>query len=359
MWGNTNFQYSAKGLLAKTVFDGTAQEPSWDIKMGEWTKEDLETNSISANIAASVMDHVQSLTISSILPPKDSQLSANATMRIWRTETNVREEITEPFDEDNRILKPIYFTETIKLGSNNTFTFQQQITYDPELEEYTGATSTFSGGGFSMSFVALRSKGYIFDAGWKQSTDEEKLNPSNLRFAYSKTISKKELWDKQLNFSTGINTSLSFDLQRYTYSTFTFGFNATFGINRFLDISIATSSENREMYRYFHDMKLPFFSLPIDPSAEKENNFFLDLLNSFRFDDDVLRRRSGFKLKAFTLKLLHHLGDWDATLSMTLSPYLDARQYKFNNEISFMVQWQPVTEIKSELYSNKEVLSMK
>jgi hypothetical protein len=361
MWANTNFQYAVKGLLAKSVFDGTAQDPSWDIEMGDWIKEDLDTNSVSANIAASVMDLVQSFTLSAILPPKDSQLSASATMRIWITETSVREDIVEPFDEEARIRKPIYFTETIKMGRKNIFTFQQLFTYDPELEEYTSVTSTLSGLGFSASFGASRTRSYYFDAGWKQSTDDEQLNPSSLRFSYSKTFSKKELWDKQLSFSTSFNTALSFDLQRYTYSSFTFGLNTTMSISRFIDVSLAANSENRELYRYFHNLGLPFFTLPIEPPVEKERNFFLDLLNSFRFDDNDLRRRSGFKLKSFTLRLLHHLGDWDATLSMTLSPYLDAttRSYKFNNEVSFLVQWKPITEIKSELYYNKEVLTLK
>jgi hypothetical protein len=49
-----------------------------------------------------------------------------------------------------------------------------------------------------------------------------------------------------------------------------------------------------------------------------------------------------FKLKSFKLALTHYMGDWNAKLGMTLSPYLDQTahpyQYKFNNEVSFLVQ---------------------
>ncbi|MDR3302830.1 MAG: LPS-assembly protein LptD [Treponema sp.] len=360
IWSATNFQYSLKGLLSQTVFDGTAAEPSWETKKGEWTKEDIDTHKVTANFAASVMDHVQSLTVGGVLPPKDALLSTNATMRIWLTETNVHEDILEPFDTEKRTLNPIYFTETIKLGTNAP-TFQQQFTYDPEIKEYTSVTSNLTWGGFTSSFAALRTKGYYFDAGWQLSSDTEKLNPSTLKFAYTKSVTKKELFNKNLSFTLGFNTSMTFDLQRYTYSRFDFGLNATIVISRFFDFTMSSTSENREMYRYFHGMDLPFFHLPIDTPEAKENNFFLDLVNSFRFDDDDRRRRSGFKLKTFAFKLVHHLGDWDATLAITLSPYQDTvtRMYKFNNEVSFLIQWIPITEIKSEFYYNKEVLTKK
>jgi hypothetical protein len=86
---------------------------------------------------------------------------------------------------------------------------------------------------------------------------------------------------------------------------------------------------------------------------------FVDLFNSFRFDSEQLRRESGFKLKSFNLALTHYLGDWTAKFGITLSPYLDTTtpnrpQYKFNNEISILVQWIPITEVKTDVYYNKE-----
>jgi hypothetical protein len=63
------------------------------------------------------------------------------------------------------------------------------------------------------------------------------------------------------------------------------------------------------------------------------------------------RKSSGFKLKSFGLDMVHHLGDWDATLGINLAPEFDtaALRYKFNTEISFVVQWKPIKEFKSEI----------
>ena len=133
----------------------------------------------------------------------------------------------------------------------------------------------------------------------------------------------------------------------------------TLGISSFLDISLNTTSENAVVFRYFQN--LPFFDLPVELPGEQ--NCLVDLFNSFRFDDDTLRRSSGFKLKSFRLNLVHHLGDWNAKLGITLSPHLDQSEsrpvYKFNNEISFLIQWVPISEIKTEITANKDKIVFK
>jgi hypothetical protein len=359
IWGATTFQYTVRGLLGKNVFNGTATDPSWEWKAGEWTKDDLSANTLSANLAASILDKNQNLTLSAILPPEDWNLSANAVFRIWRTETNLRASLTE------EKINPFYITETLKLGASDQIKLEQQITWEPEHEEYTNLTTSFIWSSFAASFAASRSKIYNFKplVGWELSSEEERLNPTSLKFSYSQTLKKTELWDKRLSFSVGINSSLNFDLQRYTYSSLNFGLNFTLGINKFLDIELSSLSSNSVIYRYVQGLNLPLFPLDIG-EVPGETNFFIDLFNSFRFDNDDLRRSSGFKLKSFKLKLIHHLGDWDASLGMSLSPYLDRSGnappvYKFNSEISFLVQWIPIAEIRSEFAMNKDHWTMK
>jgi hypothetical protein len=59
-------------------------------------------------------------------------------------------------------------------------------------------------------------------------------------------------------------------------------------------------------------------------------------------------------MKNLNLSLVHHLGDWDATLDVKLTPYLDTPgtgappTYRFNTEIAFTVRWIPISEIKTE-----------
>jgi hypothetical protein len=355
MWGNSNLQYTLKGLLARTIFTGTGDAPSWDMEYGEWITEKVDTHQAAMTIAASILDNVQTLTITTDLWPKVPVLGGNATFKAWISTTNINTKITNPWEAETRKFEPVNITETIGFGTTYPFQFQQQVSYDPELEDYTNINSSISWIGLTASFTAIRSRTYTLESiGWVQSTDPEILNPRQFQLAYRNTFKKESLWNKRLSFSFNINTSLSLDLQRYTNSQLSFTFGFTLGITNFLEVSLGATSQNAVVFRYFQN--LPFFDLPRELPGEQ--NFLVDLFNSFRFDNEDLRKSSGFKLKSFNLSLVHHLGDWNAVLKITLAPYLDQTvspyQYKFNNELSFLVQWVPISEIKADVYHTKE-----
>jgi hypothetical protein len=163
------------------------------------------------------------------------------------------------------------------------------------------------------------------------------------------------LWGGRLQFSVNTNASLNFNLQEYTKSNFSFSLGFTLGINNFLDLSFSANSDNNYIYRYFRNF--PFFNdadiyIPDGP----QNNAFLDLVNSFRFDNDSLRRSSGYKMKGFHINAKHYLGDWTAELDWTMSPELSSgNRFEINNKVSFSVKWIPISEIKSEITYNKNL----
>jgi hypothetical protein len=257
---------------------------------------------------------------------------------------------------------------TGKLSFGKWGSFQQYIVYDydpheekPEdkINEITTLTSTFNIlDALTIAYTATRHSGYVLEnTGWVQSNEEPTLKNRDVSISFSKSYTKQPFWKKRLSFTVNNTTSLLLDLQRYTNSTLTFNLGFSMNITNFLDLSLSSTTTNSVVFRYLQD--LPFFSLSREFPEGEQNNFFIDLLNSFRFDDDSKRRSSGFKLKTFTFSATHHLGDWDAALGITLSPYLDQENqpysYKFNNEISFTVKWVPVSDIKTEIdYRDKQ-----
>ncbi|MDR2535958.1 MAG: LPS-assembly protein LptD [Treponema sp.] len=359
LWENLLFQYTLGGQLIKNEFNGTAQDPSWQMKWGEWIKEDLSAHQLSASFSTLIRDYSQSLTINTDLPPKDAAIGANATIRAWISQTNIQHSILNPWEHEKRKFQPLTITETITFGpGTKPFRFEQSLAIDPELGEFTNLLSSLSWSGISASFSAVRSLTYTLESnGWVQSKDPEKLNPRQFQLGYTGSFKKDALWNKRLSLSFDLRSNLSLDLQRYTNSNFTFSLGFTLAVTRLLNFSVSASSENKVLFRYFQSL----FDLPIEIPGEQ--NIFIDLLNSFRFDDESLRRSSGFKLKTLGLAFTHHLGDWDAKLGITLSPYLDQTsrpyRYKFNPEISFLVQWIPITEIKTEIASNKDKIVIK
>ncbi|MFP3089773.1 LPS-assembly protein LptD [Treponema sp. TIM-1] len=357
VWGNSNIQYTLRGLIAKSSFVGTGQDPDWDILYGKWDNTNIEIHRFAANIAASVREKNQTLSLTTDLPPKDSAISEDAYLRIWLTETNIRNKINDPFESD-RTWDPLYVTETLRFTPNTYL--QQSMVYSPEVEEFTNLTTSLVWKGLSASFVAIRSKTYELitkkgEEGWRLTNEPEKLNMKEFKLGFVGEFKRASLWQDRLSLGLRINSALAFDLQRYTNSNFTFSMGFTLGVTNFLDLAFEATSENAVIFRYFQD--LPFLKFTADLPGER--NLFKDLLNSFRFDREDLRKSSGFKLRSIKLTALHHLGDWNAKLGLTMTPYLDSTDpsrpvYKLNPEISFLVQWVPVTEIKTEIFRDKD-----
>jgi hypothetical protein len=380
VWGTSNLSYSFRGLLAKSEFDPDSlpkdspailpddiwnTEPRWKIKYGAWDKELLDSHQLSANINADIMDKMQSLIITTILPPKNPTLSGNATTRVWIAELNTSMQVLEPWDGDKRKLDPLYFTGTLKFG--NLGSLQQYMVYDPEDREYRTLTTRLKLWVFSADFTAIHGIPYEFNYeptktsgnGWIQKGSAG-IHPQDLRFGFSKSMPAKSFWKDRISLAFSASSNLLIDLQRYTYSKFDATLGFTLGITDFLDLSFGATSENAMVYRYLR--RIPAFQLPIPEIGEQ--NVFKDLINSFRFDDKELRTQSGFKLKSLNLKATHHLGDWNAVLGINLFPYLErptggTPYYKFNTQLSFLVQWLPISEIKSEINVDKDKWTFK
>jgi hypothetical protein len=400
---SSSLVYNLGGLAVRSKFntaDSTVDDPQWDIIWGKWANEgEKDTNEegvqfinnhrMSVNISALIMDKTQSVSLDAELPPRDPALSWRASFRVWVTETDANMRILFPGEPERRELQPFNLTERINFGTYGNFT--QTLSLDTEdwdhsksarqllSEKMTTLNSTLSltkWGILSASFSASRMLGdeYIpkgsdpsaptFE-GWRTRAGKSEpgdpnftLKPKDFSLSYNKTWGMNELWKNRLQFSFGVNTSLLFNLQKYTESRFTFGLNFTMKVTNFLELTLSAESKNDSVYRYFRNW--PFFrDADIDIPSGPQNNLFFDLVDSFRFDDDELRKRSGFKMSSFGIKADHKLGDWNAELRWTMAPYLPpasgsgSRQYEMSNEVTFLIYWIPISEFRSNVSYNK------
>ncbi|MDR1177260.1 MAG: LPS-assembly protein LptD, partial [Spirochaetaceae bacterium] len=359
IWGASSLNYTVRNLVAKSVFDGTGQDPSWRIDWGRWSKDTLEAHRLNANLDANVMDYRQNVSLSAELPPRDSSMTGNGTFNVWRSTTTVSGRVDDPFE--TALWRPVTVTETIRLSANSNMRYS--MIYEPEEEEVTSLTTGLTYKNLEASFSAAKFVPYILDStlGWiLDPAGEAALHPRDFRLQYRHNLKNDSLFEKRLGYSVDAATNLTLDLQRYTYSALTFSLSTTLRISDFMDATFTTRAENNQIIRYMQD--IPYFNLPSLNTSGFENNPFLDLLNSFRFDDTELRRRSGYKLKDFSLVLTHYLGDWNAKLGVRLAPYLDQSvmpyTYKFNTEVSFLIQWIPVSEFKTEVKYDKSVFDI-
>lgn len=348
VWSQSNLRYALKGNILATKFDGTAGDPHWSFDYGSWTRDYVTTHEASMNLAALVRDLSQNLTISTDIAPRPSEIAASSVIRVWKSTTTASASVSEL--EDGGVYDTVTLTETINLG--NSRSFAQSVVYEPEEDEFTSVASSFSYGSLTGSFSAKSTVGYGLDPdnGWVVTDPVAKLRPQALSLSFRKTENLPRVWKNRIALDYNLNSSFSFDFQRYTQSSFSFALSTTLKINEFLDLTFTSTSKNSVVFRYFQD--LPAFDLPL--RLPGETNPLIDLLDSFNFADANSRKSSGFKLKSLSVKAVHYLGDWTAELGYETTPYLDGvtRTYKFDSEISFLVKWTPVPEFSVETFSD-------
>jgi hypothetical protein len=369
IFSQSNFQYDLKGTMvhSKRYADGDGPEltPIW----GGWVKEDtskdiygLNIHRFSSNISALLLNKQQDIRLSVELPPIDPIISTNATFRFWISETNVNFRIRQmPQESLERpgewIYDPVYFTETLRFTKNHSFIYRMIIKPE-ENNDITNITATLSlWNTFKTEFTATKTRRSEFaeesPGSWKWvDYGDPVLQPDKLSLSYNQTVSEKEMLKNILNFSVEIGTSLNYNLIKHTSSNFEFRLALNFKITNFMLISLKATSDNSVIFRYFKNvpgMENLTFMYP----DGRQNNIFLDLIDSFNFGDDAARRRSGFKMKSYDLNITHYLGDWEAILEFKMYSYLNNQgtipRHEMTSDITFKVQWKPISELKTNI----------
>jgi len=391
IFGQSNLAYNLTGLIARSKFvekdmsaittqneridflESWAKNPEWEIEWGDWDKKKINTHSLSANMAASIMEKTQTFSMSADLPPRPSKVNWNTALNVWITETNANWGLQLPEEQEIWKLDPFNFTERIIFKDYVNLSFNMIMDTEgwdsPEtgrMEKRLSSLTTslnLKKWGVTAAFSASRMLGYEYlrgdslaNTGWSQRKGDENmiLRPRDFSLSLSKNTTMKDLWKNRLGFSINMNSRLYIDLQQYTSSNFTFNLGFTLDINNFLSLGVSAESANARIYQYIHSWPI-FRNASIDLPAGTETNMFFDLLDSFRFDDEELRKKSGFKMKSFKISAVHHLGDWNAVLNWNMMPYrpTGSRRFSINNEVSFLLQWVPVSEIKSDITYNE------
>jgi len=381
IFGNSNLNYNFASTLVSsrkyTSGNGPELRPQW----GAWVKQDLTngknilgitSHKLATNFAANVMDKQQDISVSTDIPPLDALISTNATFRFWISVTNLnfriarqeRQEETVPTEEVYEkykwVYEPVYFTETLSFGNTGKFIYHMVLKPE-ENNEITTITSTLSFGGLGASFKALKSFKYYFVSNdpdnlsqggrWEQN-NEAVLRPNELSIFYKRKFSDVDIIKNYLNFSVELDTSLTYNLLQYTSSNFQFQLGFNLEITNFMDINLSAASENKVVFRYLKGVT-GMSSLTSMYMDGPQNNLFVDLFDSFNFFDQSKRFRSGFKMKKFDLKVTHYLGDWKAELGVTMYPYLNTSReipkYEVTADVSFIIQWKPISEIKTNI----------
>ena len=156
-------------------------------------------------------------------------------------------------------------------------------------------------------------------------------------------------WHDRISFTPGLNTSIVADFLRPTNSYFLFTPSITLNITDFLKITFSSTSKNSVLYLYFHNEPGDLYS----DWGGFPGNVFKDLVDSFRFDDNSIRERSGFKLKSLNFELEHDLHDWRLNMALKIEPRVitenNTKRYDFQPYFSIGIVWNPMDSMKTEI----------
>lgn len=341
--------YNSNLYIFRKTFTGTAQDPSWEYFGPDWTDSDSVTvHNFNINISANQMDNKfsQSFTFTTSLYPQLPKLQGTLNFVFPYVSLNLNGGIQEKSKDDSTWVKnPLNQSLNLSLFDNK-LQFNQSFSYNLEDGNPESFRLSLNYKKFSASYVMQYTNGYDFNNGWIAKPNKEFL-PYSLSMSYNFGSNTYYYWFNRISVSPGLNTSLVADLVRPTNSYFLFTPSLSFKINEFLTITFSSTSRNSVLYRYVQGM------LGHEGRIPGEQNPFIDLIDSFRFDNQALREASGFKLKSLNLTINHELHDWDFNMTMKIEPKLETvngvSSYNYSPYLSIGITWRPMETMKTQI----------
>jgi hypothetical protein len=223
------------------------------------------------------------------------------------------------------------------------------------------SVSSFNWDGLRASFTAQRQMPQIFTTGkWQDDpAGVEGLLPSYVSLGYLLSEGELYFWKNRIKLEGALNTAWSMNIQQFTQNSLDFSLSLRCSIYKFLDLSFTAVSSNKQTFRYFPGL-VDRLNLP----SVIWVNPLTDLLRSFNFFNIQDRYASNFKLSSIAVEAVHHLHDWDLTLSYQGGPTLgvDAAgnpQYQWGSSFTVLLQWIPLPEMRSQVKGDESGLYLR
>lgn len=345
------------GDLIRNAFNGTVDHPSWKTDPFQFDRDYIDTHTATGVFGVALANYEQKLTVVSNLPPLLQSYTGNADFACPISTLNMN---TKLFEKENDYKQWFWdpFKATLSWKLPYGITLGQEYTYD--IEERTPSRLNFTGGyGFFSAFYTLNNTvPYTFNgSNWVIGTDKHFI-PSATGFTFNNSSKPLRLysWKNRIFLQTNLMTDLQFNLLKLNESSFDFVPSITLKVYEFFDLTFSSNSRNDVIARYFQDW------LDLPSPLPGERNMFVDIYKSVNFSNRRDREESGFKLKSLSVSVIHYLHDWTMNLTTTVKPELKesggSYHYDFVPTVVFMVQWKPISDIKTTVKSEEGVFSL-
>ncbi len=343
----TSLSYNLAVVLFRRSFQSfdANNNPVYANSLAGWNPESITTHSVQLTVNALALAANQQLQLKAVLPPLQRQYTGALDLQTGPFRHQVSAGVLYPpasAPDQSVIYQPVIAAETVTFGTIGNF--KQTAQYDPELDAWTQAVSTLTLGPLSAGFTASRSSDYKrVGNGW-DPTGDLSLRLQSFNLGFNGSTESDPFWKNRVTVGAGISSQWQLNILRPTDSTFTFGFNFSVKIAKFLDLTFSSLSQNNITYLYIPALAQKAGVLARNP--------LVDLLKSFNFFNTRDREESGFKLQQLSVSAVHDLGDWTLSVTYSGTPELvtlpsNVRQYQWNSQLSIDVVWKPIPEIRT------------
>lgn len=348
---NTNLR-----LFRRKFLSDDPENPEWEnLLFDKDDKDSFTVHTLNLTLASNQLNNKlkQSLVVSATLPPQDIKYGFNLNFVFPYITTAFNFSVQDKNESETiKEFKWNPFQQSLTMSLfNSKLKISESLNYNIDEKYWDSLKLTLNWDKFSFSYVMDYTTVVDFvdeenNKGWITS-DEEKFQPYSLSFSYIPSTKTFYYWKNRISVAPGLNFSVVTDLIRPTNSYLVFSPSLSFKLNEFLTLTFSSTSRNSVLYRYFQSM------LGHPGRVPGETNPFIDLIDSFRFDDRSKREASGYKIKSFNLDINHELHDWKFNMKLKIEPRLitknGRKNYDFSPYLSIGVIWNPMESMKTEI----------
>ncbi len=358
LFKNTSVNWNTSINVVRTEFVGTVESPEWDYHTPEWDDDSITQHNLNATLEATQDDYYQRITLSTNLPPLVDLYSGTLSLGFpigsvtgstgYKKESATSTEwLFQPFTQSSTWT---LFEKTDE-GENNEHKVTLRQSYEYDIEEKTSErfSASIAWQGLQFSYDMRNEFDYTLDQvnGWVASS-EKTFSPYALSLTWNVNNAEFKNESETVSFKPGLSTSLSWDMVIPTRSYFSFRPSITLEIKDFLSLTFSSESRNEQLVRYVQD------AIGFTPEIPGEKNIFIDLFNSFAFNDDVKRESSGFKIESFNIALEHDLHDWVLTSEFEIEPRIitetdGSQKFDYSPYFTLSILWKPMSGIKTTI----------
>ncbi len=352
LWGQSSLGYTLELPLYSLVFaDMGTDGPSYTTSYASWSANGVSSHTAFLTLALRTGGTTQSLGLSMSLPPTTEAYAATLALAAGegsaKASLGLKGRIYRPALGGSFSFDPL--AATLAAEATPGLKLSDSLSYDIATGDVLANSATLSLGPLSATLLAKRSKAYKLNpaSGWI-STDVELFRATEL------TMNLKADWKSPVAgpaaLDCAFNAVYAQNLLRFSESSLSLSLSMSLKVNKFLDISFSSLSQNSAVWRYWPWAFPAAAELP-GGATQWYKDPVTDLVESFSLWDPQARKRSLFKLKSLSLKATHDLHDWDLSLELSASPTLDTSKnpytYVLEPKFSILLAWRDVPEIKT------------